>query len=224
MAHRLLGRGMACRRWSSTPRLPTDGLPVLKRYHVVGWPPTYWPPSIVFKVARGHTKDGREGFGVNGIGESGGGEGRPQRVLVVDDEVDILDSVKSLIESATENVEVTTAGSGPAALEKMASSSFDLILTDYKMPQMNGLEFLAEARRVAPRTARIMLTAFPDLDLALSALNDERIEKFLVKPIEPEELLNTVQDVLDRRRRTSESAAQRAKDMADARRKKPEGP
>lgn len=158
---------------------------------------------------------------MTGIEESGdGGTDRPQRVLVVDDEVDILDSVQSLIESATENVEVTTAVSGPAALEKMASTSFDLIVTDYKMPEMNGLEFLAEARKAAPRTARIMLTAFPDLDLALSALNDERIEKFLVKPIEPEELLNTVNEVLERRRETTKSASDRARQMAELRRKK----
>lgn len=155
------------------------------------------------------------------MGGSGGGDsGRAQRVLVVDDEVDILDSIQSLIESTSDHVEVTTAASGPAALKEMESTSFDLILTDYKMPEMNGLEFLAEARKVAPRTARIMLTAFPDLDLALSALNDERIEKFLVKPIEPEELLKTVQEVLDRRRAATKTASDRAKEMAELRRKK----
>lgn len=160
---------------------------------------------------------------MTGIEESGdGGTDRPQRVLVVDDEVDILDSVQSLIESSTDNVEVTKALSGPAALKKMESVSFDLILTDYKMPEMNGLEFLAEARKAAPRTARIMLTAFPDLDLALSALNDERIEKFLVKPIEPEELLKTVNEVLEQRRQTTKSASDRARQMAELRRTRPD--
>lgn len=175
---------------------------------------------IVFKPKGQHTALGRKHDQVNAIAEATGtGGGRTQHVLVVDDEMDILDSVKSLIESTTQGVEVSTAPSGPDALKALQDTSFDLIITDYKMPEMNGLEFLAEARRIAPRTARVMLTAFPDLDLALSALNDERIEKFLVKPIEPEELLKTVQEILDKRRHAVAEETERARELSKLRRR-----
>jgi DNA-binding NtrC family response regulator len=138
---------------------------------------------------------------------------------VVDDEADILDSLQTLLESALDNVKVTIAASGREALTAMDAQSFDLILTDYKMPGMNGLEFLAEARERAPTTPKIMLTAFPDLELAISALNDQKIEKFLVKPIEPDKLLTTVEEILSEQEDRAYAGREQARALDELRRK-----
>ncbi len=126
-------------------------------------------------------------------------EPTPRTILVVDDEEDILSSLQDLLEAALEDVTVTTCPSGTEALEELGSGTFDLIISDYKMPGMNGLEFLAEARRVAPSTPRIMMTAFPDLDVAIHAINDAGIENFFTKPLEPEQILQVVQGMITNR-------------------------
>lgn len=127
---------------------------------------------------------------------------RKQRVLVVDDEADIRESLKELFDGALNGVEVVTADSGAAGLEVLRREAVDLIVTDYKMPGMNGLEFLAEARKVAPGSPRVLVTAFPDLDLAIRAINEESIENFFTKPLEPETVIDIVKSILYDRRAT----------------------
>jgi adenylate cyclase len=125
---------------------------------------------------------------------------RDQVVLVVDDEVDIRESLKELFDGALTGVRVVTAESGAAALEVLRQGPVDLIVTDYKMPGMSGLEFLAEARKVARGTPRILMTAFPDLELAIRAVNEESIENFFTKPLEPAAVVDVVRGILEDRR------------------------
>lgn len=125
---------------------------------------------------------------------------RPQKILIVDDEVDILESLKDLFEVSLDKIEVRTAESGAAALKILESDEIDLVISDYKMPGMNGLEFLHKAREVAPSVPRILATAFPDLDIAVRAINETEIQNFITKPFEPEKAIELVRSVLDRRR------------------------
>lgn len=118
-----------------------------------------------------------------------------QVVLVVDDEADILESLRQLLEDALE-VQVVTAPDAFTALGILRSARVDLILTDYRMPEMTGMEMLREARRLSPRTPRILMTAYPDLDLALKAINQEGVESFLVKPFDPDAVVEGVYAVL----------------------------
>jgi DNA-binding NtrC family response regulator len=119
-----------------------------------------------------------------------------QAILIVDDEADILSTLASFLESAIPSVRVMTAQSGPLALKAMAQTAPDLIISDYKMPGMDGLQFLAEARKARPGTPSILITAYPDMELAIRALNEERIQHFCPKPIEPQEIADVVRALL----------------------------
>jgi len=125
---------------------------------------------------------------------------RKQSILLVDDEADILESLKQLLEVSIKEVKVHTAEGGQVAIGILKSQTIDLIITDYKMPGMNGLEFLGEARRLAPSIPRILVTAFPDLELAIKAVNDAKIENFFTKPVEPGKVVDVVRAVLTERR------------------------
>jgi response regulator RpfG family c-di-GMP phosphodiesterase len=108
-------------------------------------------------------------------------------------------------------IRILTAEGGPPALKLLRAEPIDLIITDFKMPGMNGLEFLAEARKIVPKTPRILVTAFPDLELAIRAVNDAKIENFFTKPVEPTKVIDIVRAVLAERR------AQELRDQSFAR-------
>lgn len=137
-----------------------------------------------------------------------------QTILIVDDEDDIREAIARTLQAYLEDVVVEQAASGPKALEFLETHPVDLILTDYRMPLMTGLEFLAKARAVAPNVPRIMLTAYPDLDLAIRALNEEHILNFITKPIQSETLLQVVSGALTERQIRRDKARALAKALS----------
>jgi DNA-binding NtrC family response regulator len=127
-------------------------------------------------------------------------QARAQRILVVDDEEDIRESLKALFETCLEEVEVVTAAGGQEGLDVLDRETVDLIITDYKMPGMNGLEFLSRAVKKGPTLPRILVTAFPDLEIAIRAINDANVENFFTKPFEAEKVLEVVRSLLQEQR------------------------
>lgn len=121
----------------------------------------------------------------------------PTRVLVVDDDEDIRNSLKGLFLHALPDVSVSVAASGIEALDFMREHRVDLLLTDYRMPEMDGLALLSQARRLAPNMARVLMTAYPDLQVTLRAINDGGIDLFLTKPLDPEHVTSAVRAMLD---------------------------
>lgn len=134
------------------------------------------------------------------MADAAAGPPRRQIILLVDDERDIRESLKALFETCLEGVDVRAAPSGPAALDLMDGAPLDVIISDYKMPGMSGLEFLQLAQKKAPNVPRILVTAFPDLDIAIRAINEASIENFFTKPFEPDQVLNVVRDLLHEQR------------------------
>ncbi|MCA1810578.1 MAG: response regulator [Halobacteriales archaeon] len=116
-------------------------------------------------------------------------------ILVVDDEPDLLDSYAVLL---TEDVgaRVLTALSGAEALEVLRRNHVDLILSDYRMPGMNGLDFLQAAKAIAGKTPMVMVTAYSDAQVEDRARRVVGVRKFLSKVLTPEELVRQVRDVL----------------------------
>lgn len=129
-------------------------------------------------------------------------------ILVVDDEPDILESLSDVFSVHLPGVQVLTAGNGHKALDILAKESVDLVISDYKMPGMDGLEFLTKARLVAPNASRILITAYPELNVAVRAINEAQIQNFLTKPITPQALMEAVNAALLKSRQAAQRAAQ----------------
>ncbi len=106
-------------------------------------------------------------------------------ILVVDDEEIVRDSLASWLEE--DGYHVDTAPDGPAALTKLAQHAYAVLLVDLKMPGMDGLEVLAQARSLQPDVPVIIMTAYATVDTAVQAMKQGAYD-YLVKPFEPEEL------------------------------------
>jgi CheY-like chemotaxis protein len=104
----------------------------------------------------------------------------PVRVLVVDDVPIVLTSLRRLLERA--GFHVAAAESGAAALAHLAKEPADLVVADFMMPGMNGIELLREVAQRWPRTRRAMLTAQADEDLLEQALADGLLHAAFQKP------------------------------------------
>ncbi|MFA7403562.1 MAG: response regulator [Pelobacteraceae bacterium] len=121
----------------------------------------------------------------------------PIRILFVDDERNVLRSLERLF--LEEEYEIFTAGSGQEGLDTLEQSGpFQLIVSDYRMPTMNGVDFLREVCRRWPDTERIILSGYADSAAIVAAINEGQIYKFIAKPWNDDDLLRTVREVLDR--------------------------
>ena len=114
------------------------------------------------------------------------------RILLVDDEVAILDALRRQLRRI---FEVTTATGGVEALDVMRSTApFAAIVSDMRMPGMDGATFLAAARSTHPDTVRMLLTGQADMQSAIAAINDGQIYRFLTKPCPTETLVDAIRD------------------------------
>jgi len=120
----------------------------------------------------------------------------PPTVLIVDDEPDILESLKLLIDSELPEVRVLTASSGPNALQLLRSGGVRLIISDYRMPGMDGFEFISQARKIQPGIPTIMMTAYPDPRLAARAVDELGVGLFIAKPFDLNYLVSVVRSLV----------------------------
>lgn len=115
-----------------------------------------------------------------------------EKILFVDDEENILHAYKL---SLRKKFKVVTANSGPEGLEKLeAEGPFAVIVSDMKMPGMDGIEVLPRAADIAPDTVRMMLTGFAELQTAVEAVNSGKIFRFLTKPCPADEIAAALGD------------------------------
>ena len=118
----------------------------------------------------------------------------PEKILFVDDDEDILNSFKRQFRK---KADIQTATGGQAALDLMNSSEeFAVIISDMRMPNMDGAEFLEKAKRISPNSIRILLTGQTDLNSAIAAVNHGQIFRFLSKPCPPEVLQGALKSAI----------------------------
>lgn len=125
---------------------------------------------------------------------------RERRVLCVDDEETNLITLRYALEPI---VAIDTTTSPTEAAEWLTERSYDLLITDQRMPEMSGVELCAIARRVAPDTVRVILTAYADLHAAIDAVNEGAVSRYLQKPlrdVELQEMVAAALQVTDARR------------------------
>ncbi len=120
-----------------------------------------------------------------------------ERVLVVDDEADLAESCAFLLERA--GYAAYTATSGAGALEQMAQEPFALVLSDVRMPRMNGMELLTAIKQRDPDIEVLLITGYPDLPMAVSAIKLGAFD-YLAKPYAEKDLMERVAKAIAHRR------------------------
>jgi len=130
-----------------------------------------------------------------------------KKILLVDDEQNVLNALRRELKN---HFEIESFDNPVTALERCRDTEFDLVVADYKMPQMNGLEFLKQFGQIQPDAARLVLSGEADIDALIRTINETHIYRFLAKPWERAELLSSIQQaliyrdaILDSRRQTS---------------------
>ncbi len=123
--------------------------------------------------------------------------GTKGRILIIEDEADVRGVLKDYLESAS--YMVIEAEDGEDGINKMKEGAnllqVGLIITDIRMPKVNGVEAIDYIRTNAPSKPIMVLTGYPDTDLAISLLK-KGVKEYLVKPIEKKELLEKVKKIL----------------------------
>lgn len=109
-----------------------------------------------------------------------------KRILFVDDESLVLEGLQRMLRSMRVEWEMAFVGSGSKALELMAQAPFDVVISDMRMPGMNGAELLAEVLKRFPKTVRLILSGHADRDLVFKCVGSTH--QYLSKPCQPEEL------------------------------------
>lgn len=122
----------------------------------------------------------------------------PEKILLVDDEQNVLDGYRRTLRK---NFKIQTALSGREGLETLDQEGpFAVVVSDMKMPEMDGVQFLSSVKRQHPDAVRIMLTGNADQETAIGAINDGDVFRFLNKPCPAEEMGSVLNAALDKYR------------------------
>ena len=117
------------------------------------------------------------------------------RIMIVDDEPSILSALNRILKKV-DNWEIETYDSATDALKRAQTTSFELVISDYRMPEMDGVAFLNEVRNLQPEAMRIILSGFTDLEALLGAINEAQIFRYICKPWDNRELVATIKHAL----------------------------
>lgn len=127
----------------------------------------------------------------------------PATLLFVDDEPGILSALRRLFRP--HGYRILIAESGQLGLAELEKTPVDLVISDMRMPEMDGASFLKEVRQRWPQTIRILLTGYADVGSTVAAINEGEIYRYIAKPWDDNEILGIVRDALERNRLESEN-------------------
>jgi len=120
-----------------------------------------------------------------------------QTIIIVDDEEMVLTSLTSFLSLETE-YNVKTFISGKEALDFVKNNEVDLVVSDYLMPEMDGITFLAHVKKIKPEVPRIILTGYADKENAIKAINEVGLFQYIEKPWDNDDLLIIFRNGLER--------------------------
>ncbi|HYD81968.1 MAG TPA: response regulator [Paucimonas sp.] len=149
-----------------------------------------------------------------------------RRFLVVDDEIHVLHALQRTIRQhvAEKDIHVETFTESDKALERCGEVDFDLVISDYRMPGINGIDFLRTVKAIQPDAVRMMLSASSEFDTIVHAVNEAEVFRYIAKPWQAEEIADAIlrglerrDKLIDDRRLADEIRAQRDKSAAQQR-------
>jgi DNA-binding NtrC family response regulator len=118
-------------------------------------------------------------------------------VFLVDDEEMVLTSIRAFLSLETD-YHVATFADPEQAVDRLRTQRADVIISDYLMPKMNGIQFLARAKELQPETPRVLLTGHADKQSAIQAINEVALFQYLEKPWDNAQLLLVIQAAIER--------------------------
>ncbi len=130
-------------------------------------------------------------------------EARPLTLLFVDDEPSILSALRRLFRP--HGYRILIAESGQAGLDTLESETVDLVISDMRMPEMDGATFLKAVRGRWPGIVRILLTGYADITSTIAAINEGEIYRYIAKPWDDNEIVLVVREALERQRLEAEN-------------------
>ncbi len=122
-----------------------------------------------------------------------------QTIVIVDDEEMVLISISSFLSLETDYI-LETFTSAKEALEFIKSNPIDLVVSDYLMPEMDGISFLIKVRELRPEVPRIILTGYADKENAIKAINQVGLFQYIEKPWDNEDILIIFRNGLEKQR------------------------
>ncbi len=129
-----------------------------------------------------------------------------ERVLILDDEEMVLTSLRSFLELETD-YEIVTFTSATEALEYTKKNKINLVVSDYLMPEMDGISFLAKVKEIDPNATRVILTGYADKENAIKAINEVSLFQYIEKPWDNDNLKLVIRNGIDKQKLLSELAS-----------------
>ena len=124
------------------------------------------------------------------------------RILLVDDEPNILSALRRCLAGIDvrqldgEALQFETFTTPEAAIERSEDQDFNLVISDYRMPSMNGVEFLSRMMQIQPAAPRVIISGFADRDAIIAAVNEVHLTRFIEKPWKDDDLRQAIVAIL----------------------------
>ena len=125
-----------------------------------------------------------------------------ETIVIVDDEEMVLTSLSAYLSLETD-YEVETFTSAKKAIEFVSKNPIDLVISDYLMPEMDGISFLARVRDIQPEGPRIILTGYADKENAIKGINEVGLYQYIEKPWDNDDLRLVIRNALEKRQLVS---------------------
>jgi two-component system response regulator PilR (NtrC family) len=136
----------------------------------------------------------------------------PVKILIADDEKPIRDSLKLVLDEEGYSTEV--AGDGEEALQKIEAENFDIVITDIKMPKVDGMQLLESTSKISPDTFFIIMTAYASVKTAIDSLRNGAYD-YLIKPIEFDDVILRIKKLIDYKKLAAENKYLRQRISSD---------